>query len=361
MLVPAFDTGAFAGALRSLLDDPVRARSMGACGQALIEEQCSFRGYLFDLLDMLGLKLPRVSVIVPNYNYARYLPERIGSITRQQFPFYELLVLDDASTDDSVQVIEQLAVELRVHLRIVRNERNSGSVFEQWAKGVAMARGDLVWIAEADDLAEPSFLKAVLAPMADPAVVMGYCQSRQIDTDGRQLAASYLDYTKDVSEERWLRPYRVDGLDEIRTCMAVKNTIPNVSAVVFRRTALADALDRLLTELRTYRIAGDWLTYLAVLERGDVAFVPESLNLHRRHASSVTIGSDRRPHMLEVLRVQRLVQQRYSPPAESVRKASKYARQLYQYFKLSNVEIEEIEALLANEVSLQLRHTIAEA
>ncbi len=361
LLVPAFDTGAFAVALRSLLDDPARARSMGACGQALIEEQCSFRSYLFDLLDMLGLKLPRVSVIVPNYNYARYLPERIGSITRQYFPFYELLVLDDASTDDSVQVIERLAVELRVHLRIVRNERNSGSVFEQWAKGVAMARGDLVWIAEADDLAEPSFLGSVLTPMADPTVVMGYCQSQQIDTDGRQLAESYLDYTKDVSEERWLQPYRVEGLNEIRTCMAIKNTIPNVSAVVFRRTALVDAFDRVLAELRTYRIAGDWLTYLAVLERGDVVFVPKPLNLHRRHASSVTIGSDQRPHMLEVLRVQRLVQQRYSPPAESVRKASEYAHQLYRYFKLSDVEIEEIEALLAKDASLQIQYAVAQS
>ena len=361
LLVPAFDTGAFAIALRNLLDDPARARSMGACGQALIEEQCSFRSYLFDLLDMLGLKLPRVSVIVPNYNYARYLPERIGSITRQYSPFYELLVLDDASTDDSVQVIERLAVELRVHLRIVRNERNSGSVFEQWAKGVAMARGDLVWIAEADDLAEPSFLGSVLTPMADPTVVMGYCQSQQIDTDGRQLAESYLDYTKDVSEERWLQPYRVEGLNEIRTCMAIKNTIPNVSAVVFRRTALADALAQVSTELRAHRIAGDWLTYLAVLERGDVAFVSKPLNLHRRHASSVTIGSDQRPHMLEVLRVQRLVQQRYSPPAESVRKASEYAHQLYRYFKLSDVEIEEIEALLAKDALLQVQYAVAHA
>ncbi|EQD80976.1 glycosyl transferase, partial [mine drainage metagenome] len=110
-----------------------------------------------------------------------------------------------------------------------------------------------------------------------------------------------------------------------------------------------------------YRIAGDWLTYLAVLERGDVVFVPKPLNLHRRHASSVTIGSDQRPHMLEVLRLQRFVQQRYAPPPESVRKASEYALQLYRYFKLSDVEIEEIETLLAKDALLQVQYAVAHA
>src|SRR5690348_7785229 len=128
--------------------------------------------------------------------------------------------------------------------------------------------------------------------MADKDVVLAYCQSRQIDGAGNALANTYLEYTNDLSREHWLRAYREKGIDEIRRYLAVKNTIPNVSAVLFRREALLKAIRRDLETMAGFRIAGDWVAYLAVLEQGDIAFVAESLNLHRRHSSSVTIGSD---------------------------------------------------------------------
>jgi len=334
VVVPAFDVEAFGNEIVRLLDDKQQAHAMGKRGRAIVEEEFDFRKYLFDLLDLLGCPLPRVSVIVPNYNYANHLRERIGSIVRQTFPFYELIVLDDASGDDSVEVLEQLAVEYEVPLRLVRNEVNSGSVFRQWAKGVELARGEFVRIAEADDLSEPECLERLIAAMPDKSVVMAYCQSEQIDGEGNTLASTYLEYTNDVSRDHWLRAYRRPGIDEIRECLAIKNTIPNVSAALFRRDALLNALHREFDTICSFQIAGDWMTYLAVLEQGDIAFVPESLNLHRRHSSSVTIGSDNRPHMLEVLRVQQLVKQRYRP-AETVEfEAARYVDHLRAYFGL---------------------------
>ncbi|TGV96003.1 glycosyltransferase family 2 protein, partial [Mesorhizobium sp. M2D.F.Ca.ET.145.01.1.1] len=135
----------------------------------------------------------------PNYNYARYLGARLNSIADQTTRPYELIVLDDASTDESVQVIEQFLADCDIPCRLVVNAQNSGSVFRQWMRGVEMARGDYVWIAEADDLADPGFLAELLPAFERDEVVMSYCQSRQIDGAGRVLSEHYLDYVR--SEE----------------------------------------------------------------------------------------------------------------------------------------------------------------
>jgi glycosyltransferase involved in cell wall biosynthesis len=342
VLVPAFDADAFSETVLELLGDEQRAAAMGARGHALVDEEYQFRPYLFDLLGWVGCPLPRVSVVIPNYNYARHLRDRIGSIVRQTMPFYEVIVLDDASNDDSIAVARELAVEYGVPLRLVHNSVNSGCVSRQWARGVELARGELVWIAEADDLCEPGFLERVSAAMHDTGVVMAYCQSRQIDEAGEALADNYLHYTDDVSREHWLRAYREKGSDENGRYLAVKNTIPNVSAVLFRREALRNAIERELDTLSGFHVAGDWIAYLAVLEQGDIAFVPESLNLHRRHPAGVTIGSDRRTHMLEVLRAQRLVSERYPVGPEVQRSILAYLERLRRQFALDEAEVERL-------------------
>lgn len=342
VVVPAFDTRTFGDAVLGLLADEVRARNLGERGHAIVDEEYDFRKYLFGLLDLLGCPFPKVSVIVPNYNYANYLRERMGSIVRQTMPFYEVIVLDDASSDHSIEVVEQLATEYAIPLRIIRNESNSGSVFRQWAKGAELARGEFVRIAEADDLSEPGFLEVMTAATTDKSVVMAYCQSKQIDGEGNVLANTYLEYTNDISREHWLRAYRRPGIEEIRECLAVKNTIPNVSAVLFRREALIAAMRHELDTICGFRIAGDWVTYLAVLEQGDIAFVPEPLNLHRRHSSSVTINGAKCAHLKEVLRVQRMIAERYHPEPATQRKAVAYAAYLRGCFGLSEADVESL-------------------
>ena len=110
-------------------------------------------------------------------------------------------------------------------------------------------------------------------------MVLAYCQSRQIDEEGRELAPDYLAYTADISETKWCEGYVRPGVDEIRDTLAVKNTIPNVSAVLMRRTDLS-SIEHQLVALKN---AGDWLLYVHLLERGHIAFVPDALNSHRRH------------------------------------------------------------------------------
>ena len=102
--------------------------------------------------------MPTVSVIVPNYCHAPYLEQRIESILQQTFQDFELILLDDCSTDGSREILERYRNHPKVS-GIFYNERNSGSPFKQWKKGLSKATGDYVWIAESDDFSSPCFLE----------------------------------------------------------------------------------------------------------------------------------------------------------------------------------------------------------
>src|SRR5881394_4400235 len=102
------------------------------------------------------VKAPTVTVIVPNYNHARFLRKRIDSVLGQTYPDFEVILLDDFSTDGSREILESYANHAKVTMEF--NAQNSGTVFKQWNKGVRMARGRYIWMAESDDFADPRFL-----------------------------------------------------------------------------------------------------------------------------------------------------------------------------------------------------------
>src|SRR5580658_382186 len=101
--------------------------------------------------------MPTVSVIVPNYNHARFLHRRIDTILAQTFQDFELILLDDCSTDESSSILREYGSDARVRLEF--NEVNSGSPFKQWNKGVRLAQGKYIWMAESDDYAAPRLLE----------------------------------------------------------------------------------------------------------------------------------------------------------------------------------------------------------
>ena len=104
---------------------------------------------------------PLVSIIIPNYNHADYLEERIRSILNQTYTNYEIIILDDRSTDNSIEIINKFRDNSHIS-NIIINEENSGSPFKQWFKGISLAKGDLIWIAECDDSCELCMLERLV-------------------------------------------------------------------------------------------------------------------------------------------------------------------------------------------------------
>jgi glycosyltransferase involved in cell wall biosynthesis len=301
-VVPMADSAAMADAVLHWIDtDDAPARDARAARAAA---RYDWRDYAFDLLSHAYPGLSKVSVVVPNYNYARYLPERLSSILEQTYPIYELIVLDDASPDDSLAVIRDVLGAANREARVVVNTANSGSVFRQWEKGACMARGDLVWIAEADDSCTPEFLARALAEWT-PATVLGFTDSRQVDGEGRLLGTSYGFYYDDLPDNPLTETCSMGGVEFIRRALAIKNVILNVSAVVFRRSALVEVLEEARETLRTYRMAGDWCLYLELLASPgrEVRFIASAENVHRRHATSVTHALQAQAHLDEIERM----------------------------------------------------------
>jgi glycosyltransferase involved in cell wall biosynthesis len=96
-------------------------------------------------------------VILPNYNYAQFITERLAAIFAQTHPIHELIILDDASTDNRVKVIEQYPQENSHTAILLFSKENSNHVFTQWQRGLEAETGDFIWFAEADDSAHRSF------------------------------------------------------------------------------------------------------------------------------------------------------------------------------------------------------------
>ena len=197
-----------------------------------------------------------------------------------------------------------------------------------------MCRGDLIWIAEADDIAQVRFLSELIPAFQDPSVALAFCQSKQIDEAGNPLSDDYLTYTRDVSDQ-WEHDYVRDGLKEIREALSIKNTLPNVSAVLFKAATLRRAISEIGENLFEYRVAGDWLVYVHVLRYGKLSYSALPLNSHRRHTQSVTSSLDAVRHVEEVMQVQKLAQDLSDADAEIVRRADTYVDSLVEHFGIS--------------------------
>lgn len=228
---------------------------------------------------------PLVSIILPNYNYSKFLPERITSILNQNFQDFELIVLDDASTDNSVQLLDELAKNPKVSNYVI-NVSNTGTPFAQWKKGVELARGKYIWIAEADDSSTPAFLEKCVGVMeTDPNVVLCYAGCNVVNEKGELLNRDYTMWKGKKMEGRLGKTITHNGSDFIIHNMYWGCYVYNASATLFRKSAVTpDMFDQSLQ----MKNSGDWLFWTKLIGRGKVAEIYEKLNIFRLHGANVT-------------------------------------------------------------------------
>ncbi|RJF77783.1 glycoside hydrolase family 99-like domain-containing protein [Rhodopseudomonas palustris] len=343
-VVPYCDVPAMAKAIQRLLQRPP-SEAERARMESLVESRFLFPDYVRDLVRLAVPALPSVSVAVPNYNYAHCLPERLYTIFDQNHPVEEILVLDDCSVDDSVSVVSSLAEERERDLTIIVNEHNSGSVFAQWAKAAEMAKGEFLWIAEADDLSEPSFLSSLLALMQnDDRIAFGFTDSKSIDGEGQHVYESYKPYYASLEPGALSKTEVFDGRDFVRRFLGVKNTILNVSSVLWRREVLLRALDACREDLKGLRMAGDWRIYLECLSApgARIAYVADPLNVHRRHAASVTHSLNAHKHLDEIQSMHRVARDLFGASSREADAQTLYLHEIAsQLLGASNVGAEQ--------------------
>lgn len=294
---------------------------------------------------------PLVSVIVPNYNYARYLRERIDSILNQTFVNFELILLDDASTDDSVQVMESYKNNGKVSY-VILNEKNSGSPFKQWMKGICLSRGKYIWIAEADDLAKPDFLR-ICVDLSEKYPEMSVCfvGSTLIDINGRRISKDVNHWGK--RNKRLFSYY--EGQEYVIHNLYWKNYIINASGVLFRREF---ALNLSKSSFLQMRYCGDWQFWIEMAMQGGVIEVYQCLNYFRQHPFKVTKKSHNRGEgIAEDIRIVGFMERRL--PYFSTYKKRLRRGWIYKKIKRQNIEM-GCRMRLYNMMKIELNATISD-
>ncbi len=260
----------------------------------------------------------KVSVIIPNYNYANYIIERIDSVLMQTYPIYELIILDDCSTDNSVEVIKDKIEKIKeeypnLKVKFIENEVNSGGcVFKQWKKGFDLVTGDFVWIAEADDSAENDFVENLIQPFDDPEMVISYCESARIDGENNLIRDRSDDLYDMCRTGEWNDSYIWTGEEENIYHLSVTNTILNVSSLIWRKKDYSEIFEK----AGEFKVAGDWYIYYNILKDGKISWNSRALNYYRKHGSSVCTDVRAEIEYGEICRIQDEISELYDLPPE---------------------------------------------
>lgn len=220
---------------------------------------------------------PLVSIIVLNSNHARFLRERLDSIYNQTYQNYEVILLDDGSTDDSREILMQYANRYPDKTITDFNDVNSGKAFEQWNRGIEHAQGQLIWIAESDDWCDLNFLEKMVPQFEYQSVMLAFSRSVFMQ-DGQQIWTSE-EYLSDIPELDLQKPFILSAHNAVRIAFGIKNMIPNVSSAVFRNTG---KIPHEITDIwEGIQLCGEWLFYLHTIRGGCISYTNQTTSYYR--------------------------------------------------------------------------------
>ena len=223
------------------------------------------------------MNLPTLSVVVPNYNHAHYLPECLKALLEQSVEPIEIIVIDDCSTDNSIAVLEEIR---RKHPRIMfcRNEKNMG-VMQTLNKGLAMCRGEYVFFPGADDVVLPGMFEKSLKIFAEHPTA-GLCFSDPASVDH---ATGHVNETK-----LGLNPGPAYFTPEELTARLAANKRILLNGLAMMKRSVLVAAGGFVPEFKWH--ADFFFAYMAAFRHG-ACYVPDRLCMWRATPGSfMTVG-----------------------------------------------------------------------
>ncbi len=207
--------------------------------------------------------LPLVSVIMPCYNMERFVTETIASVQRQTYPHWELLIVDDASTDGTVETVKRIA-EQDERIHFTEKTTHSG-IADTRNLCIQMAQGPFLAFIDADDIWHPEKLEKQIGFMMERKVGFTYSAYDWIDEEGKPLNKC-IHTIGDLDYETYLR-----------------NTIIGCSTVVVNKTITGDVV------VPNFRTSEDSATWLNILKQGHLTYaIDEALVSYRIRQQSAS-------------------------------------------------------------------------
>ncbi len=247
--------------------------------------------------------MPLVSVITPVHDLAQYIAATINSVVAQTFGDWEMILVDDCSTDNSVEVVRQYASR-DTRIKLIRLERNSGAAAAR-NTAITAAAGRYIAFLDGDDLWQPDKLSKQLAFMQEKDATFSYTAYRIVDEAGRDISLFQV-------------PEQISYRDLLRT------------NVVGCSTAIYDAGKLGKVYMPDIRKRQDFGLWLRLTRTGGVAHgLPEPLAMYRLRSTSLSSNK-----LYAALYVWKLYRETEKLPLwQSIRCFSEYAiRAFFKYY-----------------------------
>lgn len=283
----------------------------------------------------------KISVVIPNYNYEKFLIRRIYSVLNQTSKIYEIIILDDCSTDSSIQLIDSICDELKdlIKIKKIYNKENSGSAFSQWAKGIENADGDYIWIAEADDYCNKNMIKVLLKKVEiQRDISIAYVDSAFTDVKGNIFLKTIKPEIDIMKTGHWNSDFIDDGIYEIKNYAFLNNIIANVSSCIIKNDDYSNIYD----EIKKYKQSGDWVFYLEVMSRGKIAYVNKAFNYYRVHPTQITSNMKKEKHLKEIIDIYDMISKKYGTNKFQKEQRKKRIKVLEKAWNISKGEIKNV-------------------
>ena len=228
---------------------------------------------------MIPVRPGLVSLVVASYNHAGFLVRRMDSLITQTYTDTEILVIDDCSPDNSVEVLRGYETQSKVRLFV--REKNGGWVAVS-NQGVDLSSGEFVLFANCDDDCDPRMIERLVDAMQrHPSAGIAFCRSLMVDENDRVLGDDFA-IREAAFKSRCAGDTLLTGAEASRFLLH-SCVIPNLSAALFRRECFSEvgylSLD--------YRVCCDWDLFFRVAARYDIAYVAEPLNRFRQHRETI--------------------------------------------------------------------------
>lgn len=218
-----------------------------------------------------------ISVIVTNYNHAKYLDQRMESLLKQTYPNLEIIVVDNRSTDNSLDVLSKY--KKFGHVKIVALEENGGFINSS-NLGVSLSHGKFFVFAEADDYSDPSQIELLHnAIVDDEQIGVAFCRSFLVDANGKVVGDDF--NHRDLSFRKFCSKDKLIPKLLARRFLLFSLIIPNFSAVLFRRKYFDLAGGLLLNKK-----CPEWEFWFRISRHCDFYYLTTKLNYYRMHATS---------------------------------------------------------------------------
>ncbi|MFK5957870.1 MAG: glycosyltransferase [Lutibacter sp.] len=222
-----------------------------------------------------------VSIILPSYNHAKFLKKRLVTIVNQTYNDWELIIIDDCSTDDSLKILKDfIALNKSKVSYFIVNKINTGSGYTSWQKGIELATSKYIWIAETDDYSNLYFLEEQINILEKTDAVISFCTSNYVDINENYLYNSDK-RTSDLGVKKG--DYKVFDSKVFNDRTLFNTYITNGSSVVFRKPII-----KVPDEIFSYKQSSDQFLWTFLLQHNTFVFLNKNLNYFRRHENSTT-------------------------------------------------------------------------